>query len=120
MHGLSRWRAPMSNGTMDRPANKAVKVQQPVAGPNNGERNADEEAVDQIGRTINVQTVFLGTIAGLLVLFTLYAASTVAVPIILACMLNLVLTPLVLGLAKLKIPEPLGAALIVFLILLII
>jgi predicted PurR-regulated permease PerM len=104
----------MSNGTMDQPADKAVKVQQPAAGPQS------EEAVEQLGRTINVQTVFLGTIAGLLVLFTLYAASTVFVPIVLACMLNLVLTPLVLGLAKLKIPAPLGAALIVFVILLII
>ena len=58
-------------------------------------------AVEQIGRTINVQTVFLGIIAGLLVLYTFYLARTViAIPLVLACMFNLVLTPVVLALAR--------------------
>src|SRR4029453_4450066 len=65
----------------------------------------------QIGRTINVQTVFLGIIAVILVIYTLYLASTIAVPIVLACMLNLVLTPVVLALARVRIPEPVGAGL---------
>jgi predicted PurR-regulated permease PerM len=78
------------------------------------------ETADHLGRTINVQTVFLGIIAGVLVLYTLYIAQTVAVPLVLACMLNLVLTPVVLGLARLRIPEPLGAALVVAIFLVII
>src|SRR5262245_52734163 len=70
----------------------------------------DSGSTEHLGRAVNVQTVFLGVIAGILVLTTLYIAQTVAVPLVLACMLNLVLTPLVLGLARVRIPEPLGAA----------
>jgi len=109
----------MSNGTHGGPVNEAIKAQKPAGRPQDGGHEAEEEAVEQIGRTINVQTVFLGIIAGFLVLFTLYVASTVAIPLVLACMLNLVLTPVVLGLAKVRIPEPIGAALVVFAILLI-
>ncbi|HEY1383507.1 MAG TPA: AI-2E family transporter [Dongiaceae bacterium] len=80
---------------------------------------ASNEAAEQLGRTINVQTVFLGIVAGILVLTTLYVAQTVAVPLVLACVLNLVLTPLVLGLARIRIPTPLGAALVVAVFLVI-
>ena len=83
-----------------------VEVESPVA-----------EAAEQIGRTINVQTVFLGIIAGLLVLYTFYIARTVVMPVVLACMLNLVLTPVVLALARVRIPAPAGAALVVFVFL---
>jgi predicted PurR-regulated permease PerM len=110
----------MSNGTHGGAVNEVVKTREPSITPApHDAQGADEEAVEQIGRTINVQTVFLGIIAGLLLLFTLYAASTVAIPLVLACMLNLVLTPAVLGLAKVRIPEPIGAGLVVFVILLI-
>jgi len=75
------------------------------------------EAAEQIGRTINVQTVFLGIIATLLVLYTFYFARTVFMPVVLACMLNLVLTPVVLALARAHIPAPAGAGLVVFVFL---
>jgi predicted PurR-regulated permease PerM len=75
------------------------------------------EAAEQIGRTINVQTVFLGIIATLLILYTFFIARTVFMPVVLACMLNLVLTPVVLALARVRIPAPAGAALVVFIFL---
>ncbi len=78
------------------------------------------EAAEQIGRTINVQTVFLGIIATLLVLYTFYFARTVFMPVVLACMLNLVLTPVVLALARVRIPAPAGAALVVFVFLFVV
>jgi predicted PurR-regulated permease PerM len=97
------------------------------AGPRHRAEQAEEEApaidnetAEQLGRTINVQTVLLGVIAGVLVLYTLYIAQTVAVPLVLACMLNLVLTPVVLALARLRIPEPVGAAAVVAAVLLIV
>ena len=102
----------MSNGKHGRAVDKAVEDQEPRRQVRT-DQDADEVAVEQIGRTINVQTVFLGIIAGILVIYTLYLASTIAVPIVLACMLNLVLTPVVLTLARVRIPEPLGAALVV-------
>jgi predicted PurR-regulated permease PerM len=99
---------------------KAAKTGEPVDTPQRGAAKlAEEEAVEQIGRTVNLQTIFLGIIAGLLVLYTLYAARTVAVPLVLACMLNLVLTPVVLALARMRIPEPIGAGLVVFAFLLL-
>ena len=109
----------MSNGTHAAQVNKATKIAEPTAAPENSAPEA-EEVVEQLGRTINVQTVFLGIIACGLVLYTLYFSSTVAIPLVLACMFNLVLTPLVLALARVKIPAPAGAALVVFLVLLIV
>ena len=98
--------------------NKAAKIPEPSAAT--ASASEAEEAVEQLGRTINVQTVFLGIIAGVLVLYTLYFSSTVAIPLVLACMFNLVLTPVVLALARVRIPAPAGAALVVCLLLLII
>ncbi len=110
----------MSNGVHGGPVNEAAMTQEPVDTPQrSAAQNAEDEAVEQIGRTINVQTVFLGIIAGVLVLYTLYVARTVAIPIVLACMLNLVLTPVVLALARIRIREPVGAALVVVAFLLL-
>ena len=77
----------------------------------------NEDSAEQPGRTVNVQTVFLGIIAGVLVLYTIYLARSVVMPLVLACMFNLVLTPVVLGLARARIPAPAGAALVVFVFL---
>ena len=99
--------------------NQSAKISEPKPAEQSAPEAA-EEAVEQLGRTINVQTVFLGVIAGILVLFTLFQASTIMIPLVLAITFNLVLTPVVLALARIKIPEPLGAALVVFLFLAII
>lgn len=110
----------MSNGVHGGPVNEAARTREPVDTPQrSAAQNAEDEAVEQIGRTINVQTVFLGIIAGVLVLYALYVARTVAIPIVLACMLNLVLTPVVLALARIRIREPVGAALVVVAFLLL-
>jgi predicted PurR-regulated permease PerM len=107
----------MANATPGRKANEAAEHRIHPAAPAHGEAHGATEAAEQIGRTINVQTVFLGTIAGILVLYTLYVAQTIAVPLVLAVMLNLVLTPLVLALARFRIPTPIGAALVVSVVL---
>jgi predicted PurR-regulated permease PerM len=99
--------------------NKSTKIPDPSAAPDTSAAEA-EEAVEQLGRTINVQTVFLGIIAGALVLYTLYFSSTVAIPLVLACMFNLVLTPVVLALARVRIPAPVGAGLVVLFVLLVV
>ncbi|HEY3146757.1 MAG TPA: AI-2E family transporter [Dongiaceae bacterium] len=101
-------------------AGDAAKLRTPAEKPREGAPATASETAGHLGRTVNVQTVFLGVIAGLLVLYTLYVAQTVAMPLVLACMLNLVLTPVVLALARLRIPEPIGAAVVVVIFLLII
>jgi predicted PurR-regulated permease PerM len=108
----------MANETLSGPVNKTARNPEPAAVPESRAPDADE-AVEQLGRTINVQTVFLGIIAGVLVLYTLYLSSTVVIPLVLAIMFNLVLTPVVLALARMKIPAPAGAALVVFVVLLV-
>ena len=91
----------MANATPGRKPNEAAEHRiRPAAAAQDEEHSAAEAAAEQIGRTINVQTVFLGLIAGILVLYTLYIAQTIAVP-------------LVLALARLRIPTPIGAALVV-------
>lgn len=98
--------------------NKTIIAPEPAAAPASPAPEA-EEVVEQLGRTINVQTVFLGIIAVLMVLYTLYFSRTVVIPLVLAIMFNLVLTPVVLALARMKVPAPAGAALVVFVFLLI-
>lgn len=98
--------------------NKTISALEPATAPTSPAPEA-EEVVEQLGRTINVQTVFLGIIAVLMVLYTLYFSRTVVIPLVLAIMFNLVLTPVVLALARLKVPAPAGAALVVFVFLLI-
>jgi predicted PurR-regulated permease PerM len=105
----------MANATLGGKADKEAKIRQ--APPQDEAESPVVEAAEQIGHTINVQTVFLGVIAGVLVLYTFYLARTVVMPLVLACMFNLVLTPVVLGLARARIPEPVGAALVVFVFL---
>jgi len=107
----------MSNGTHGSHVNKATKIPDPTEASSAAEA---EEVVEHLGRTINVQTVFLGIIAGVLVLYTLYFSSTVAIPLVLACMFNLVLTPVVLALTRINIPAPIGAGLVVLFVLLVI
>jgi predicted PurR-regulated permease PerM len=109
----------MSNGTHGAQVKRAAKIPEPTAAPASITPEA-EEAVEQLGRTINVQTVFLGIIAGVLVLYTLYFSSTVAIPLVLACMFNLVLTPVVLALERINIPAPIGAGLVVLVVLLVV
>lgn len=108
----------MSNEPLGGHVNKTTKIPEPAAAPESHAPDA-EEAVEQLGRTINVQTVFLGIIAGLLVLYALYFSRTVVIPLVLACMFNLVLTPVVLALARMRIPAPVGAGLVVFFVLLV-
>jgi len=109
----------MSNGTKGAQANRAANIPEPRSAPVSSAPEA-EEAVEQLGRTINVQTVFLGIIAGVLVLCALYFTSTVAIPLVLACMFNLVLTPVVLALTRISIPPPVGAGLVVLVVLLVV
>lgn len=110
--------ASMANEPLGGPVNKTISTAEPAAAPASPAPEA-EEVVEQLGRTINVQTVFLGIIAVLLVLYTLYFSRTVVIPLVLAIMFNLVLTPVVLALARLKVPAPAGAGLVVFLFLLV-
>ncbi|HET6619415.1 MAG TPA: AI-2E family transporter [Dongiaceae bacterium] len=110
----------MANATPGRKPNEAAENRAQAAAPAQAEaQSAGEAAAEQIGRTINVQTVFLGIIAGILVLYTLYIAQTIVVPLVLAVVLNLVLTPLVLALARFRIPTPAGAALVVAIFLIV-
>ncbi|MDQ2693827.1 MAG: AI-2E family transporter [Pseudomonadota bacterium] len=58
------------------------------------------------------RTYLLGGIFTMLLLYTLYFARSVVLPILLALLLSLLLTPLVRALAALWIPRPLGAAVV--------
>src|SRR4030095_1641644 len=82
--------------------NEAIKGSESRDQPAKHEAAEPASETEEIGEAINSQTVVLSVIAGLLVLFTIYAARSVVMPLVLACMFNLILTPLVLGLARLR------------------
>lgn len=64
-----------------------------------------------------VGTVALTGIFVLLSLYTLYFARPFLLPLVLAVILNFLLSPLVRGLARLRIPQALGAALVILALL---
>jgi predicted PurR-regulated permease PerM len=110
----------MPNAAPGGPANEAIKPPDGRLAQAQGAAPEQPGAeVEELGEAISFQTVVLTIIAGLLILFTIYTARTVVMPLVLACMLNLVLTPVVLALARVRIPEPLGAAIVVLIFLIL-
>lgn len=110
----------MASTASRRQVDEDTKIRQPAAEPPQAQEPPGDQAVaEEVPRHVNVQLLLLSIIAGLLILFTIYAARAVMMPLVLACILNLVLTPVVLGLARVRIPEPIGAGLVVLIILLV-
>ncbi len=64
----------------------------------------------------NLQTLLLTGIFGILLLFALYFTGEIVLPIIFAFILYLVLQPLMRGAARLRIPKPLAALIIILVI----
>lgn len=71
------------------------------------------EPAGEAATRVNLRTVFLGILAALAVLFALYVARAVFVPMVLACVLSLVLSPVVRGFVRLRVPCSLAAAIVV-------
>ena len=63
-------------------------------------------------RPFGVQSVFLTGLFILAIFYTIYFMRSILLPIVLALLLSYLLRPIVRGLARLKIPLPVGAALI--------
>ncbi|MGH9895028.1 MAG: AI-2E family transporter, partial [bacterium] len=66
----------------------------------------------EVERPFDLQTLLLLIIAGLLVTYMLYVARVVVIPLMVALLLKLVLSPVVRALASWRIPESLGAAVV--------
>lgn len=66
---------------------------------------------------LDIRSVALTGIFALLLLYTVYFAAPVLMPLTMALLLNLVLSPIVRVLAKCRIPAPIGAAMTVLLLL---
>jgi predicted PurR-regulated permease PerM len=75
----------------------------------------DEEGISR-PRPINVRTATLCIIAVLLLLFALRAAAAFFIPLLLSLFLNYALAPVVTRMARLGIPRPIGAAVVVALV----
>src|SRR5215210_6801797 len=85
--------------------------------PENGSPPAEEEQpASLLGDHADVRHVALLLLAVLAVLYTLHIAQAFILPIVLAILLNLLLSPLVQLLRRfLRIPEPLGAGVVILL-----
>ncbi len=80
-----------------------------MSAPESEPSTADAERVPRFRNVVQVG------ILTLLVLYTLYFASPLIVPLVLAVLLTFMLTPVVRALARIGLPAPLGAALILVL-----
>ncbi len=67
-------------------------------------------------RPINVRTITLCIITVILVLFALRAAAAFFIPLLLSLFLNYALAPVVTRIARLGVPRPIGAAIVVALV----
>lgn len=92
------------------------------AGPVDRPR-AGEEPEPDMGRTIDaIETwpalsISAVVLAVLAMLYTMYLARAFFVPIVFAVMLNFLLSPLIRALGRVKVPSPLGAGLVVLLLI---
>lgn len=73
--------------------------------------DSDESALS-LDSAVFVRSATLSAILFLMVMYTLYFAATLAIPIVLAFLLSLVLAPIVRFLASLHIPRGIGAMLV--------
>ncbi|MGH7835814.1 MAG: AI-2E family transporter [Candidatus Binatia bacterium] len=81
------------------------------------EPKLDLRATAELLRPIDVRSVALSGIFLLLVFYTLNIASGFFIPVVLAFLLNFILGPIVRGLSRFRIPEPLGAGVVLLLFL---
>ncbi len=86
-----------------------IREEQPPPEPEPDERATP---VDVVKVTGNPEVVLTGLFV-LAILYTLHAAREILLPVILALLLTLILSPVVRGLKRLWLPEPVGAALVV-------
>src|SRR5687767_12770653 len=73
----------------------------------------DEARRSLLGDNVDARHISLVLLAVLAVLFTLHLAQAFVLPIVLAILLNLLLSPVVQVLRRFRIPEPLGAGLVI-------
>lgn len=77
------------------------------------ETASDRRMVNSIADPVLIRSVTLTGMLLILILYTLREASAILIPITLAYILNLLLSPLVKTMRNLLIPEPLGAGIVV-------
>lgn len=80
--------------------------------PDQGEAPSDGEHIRALGDRVDVRTVALVGLFVLATLYTLRLARPFILPVVFALLLDFLLTPAVRWLRKLRVPEPVGAALV--------
>lgn len=101
-------------GGAGEPAEAAIAVPDDAATPR---PETDAVSTEIAPARTNLQSFLLTVTFVLFVLYTLYFARAVVLPVVLAILLTLVLSPVMRFLARLRIPEALGAAVVVLAIL---
>jgi predicted PurR-regulated permease PerM len=92
-------------------------MEKPLVRQDGQEQSVTSIGVPSIVGLARGPSLALAGILLLLVIYTLYFAQSVIVPVVIAAVLNLVLGPVVTKLRRWGIPEPLGAAIIVVVVL---
>lgn len=77
------------------------------------DRAAGQQAPVEVAAARETSDIVLKALLVLAVFYTFYFARVVLLPVVLALLLTLILSPAVRALRKLRLPEPLGAALVV-------
>ena len=83
---------------------------------NPSETESAAEPAEPVVHLPDARTLALGLLAALAVIYTLDVAREFFLPVVLAVMLDMLLSPIIRSLARFHIPEPVGAALVVVLL----
>ncbi len=102
-----------TQGDLAAPATSEAQATEAKAGAPEQTQTLPESVPD----TMQPQRAVLVVIMVLMIGFTLYLAQGVVLPLVLAILLNLLLSPLVYRLRRLHLPEPLGAAVVILALL---
>jgi len=94
---------------MDRPRPSVMDTQMPPK----ARSESDQDHAQADFQSVNVRSAMLTGIFILLVMYTLYAAATLFMPLMVAFLTSLIFTPVVRALRVLKIPPPLSAVVVV-------
>jgi len=76
-----------------------------------------DEILPTVSLPMSIRSVSLTVLTAIAVVWALYVAQTLVVPLLLGMVISLVLSPLVEGLRRLRLPRPAGAGLVLMLLL---
>jgi predicted PurR-regulated permease PerM len=90
---------------------------EPATGEAAGEKQPDLRRLSQVLDRVEIRSIAITGLFVLAILYTIYFARAILLPIVIAVLLDFLLSPVIRGLKRVRIKEPVGAALVILVLL---